>query len=190
MSRRRRGAGALALAVVPLMPAGSYAVDRGGALPQDVKDVNGSVYVDMEHRVIHAPEGVKMNRRELAHEIGHVFRSKYVSPDELARAARIVGAPAELTDRPNYGRMSAAEEWFADYYAAAASGDRSWKRTRNRDGSITGGSDFTYARVTPRRMRRFRRLLDEIGERENLGFGPLGKPRSGMTGANPIERVG
>lgn len=85
------------------------------------------------------------------HEAGHALDSQVLSDADRARFTRILGLTGDW-HRSDYGHSPA--EWFADYYSAAASG-----MDLSREGVDS------YARFTPRKLKRFDRALRRLALR-------------------------
>lgn len=152
---------------VPLMQ-GGYKIDRTTNGIPDTDQGGGYASADVQNGVIHSPG--PLSRRDLAHEVAHIFDYRVLTDADRAKISRILKAP---TDRQWYDGSGGAE-FFADYYAAAAMGDQPGKARRVKGGGLRGGEgDVTYTKIGRKRLRRFRRALDEIGDREHLGYGQL-----------------
>jgi hypothetical protein len=176
-----------ARSMVPVAPQ-RYTFDKGPQnAPQPVKDAQGYAWVDMQNNAIHAPHG--LSRREKAHEVGHVFDHQVLNDADRANLQKIVGARTGNW----YGGIAGPAEFFADYYAAAAMGDRPGHAVRVKGGGIQGARDvnINYTPINAKRLQRFKRALDAIGRRQNLGFGEMYARKNGpIVGANPIEQDG
>ena len=131
--------------------------DLGG--PADVPV--GSAFA--QGGTVYADRGT--DRYTLAHEIGHALDHLNLSDADRQRFYRIM-MPKKYKRNPGRpweggtgtsGGHSSLSEWFADYYAAAAT---------NLDLSRENAS--AYADLRPKRLRRFKRELRRVGLEDKL----------------------
>lgn len=94
-----------------------------------------------------------------AHEIGHLFDHQILTDGDRRYFSRLLQVPGEGDWRRGTGSngMESPSEWFADYYAAAAT------NLDPRRGSVA-----SYASVGPKRLVRFTKALDRLGRRHGL----------------------
>lgn len=143
----------------------------GWTVVQDEQAVNGAddamtgAYADAQNsRIVTASP---LTRRELAHEVGHLVDWQYLTDTDRERAARIMGVRAwDYTDN----KPMTGAEWFADYYAAAAT-DYNPAVRHLKGGGLRGGQDFTYAHITGKRLRDFQWFLLGLAARDGLRTG-------------------
>jgi hypothetical protein len=102
-----------------------------------------------------------LGRFARAHEIGHLLDAQVLTDGDRRFFTRLLGltGPWEQSDQTLLHPRS-PDEWFADYYAAAAIGMRL-------DGST--GLQGAYADWGPKRLARFEKALDRFGNRYRLG---------------------
>lgn len=138
-------------ACVPL-PAHGWTVVRDEAAVDGVDNQMTGAYADVAAaRVVTAQP---LNRLETAHEVGHIVDWQYLTDTDRAYLQRLLGAPRRDWFDYRTGDGDGAEV-FADYYAAAATGyDPAPRHVKG--GGLRSGSDFSYARVTGKRLRLFR----------------------------------
>lgn len=149
-------------APVPLPPDGwTFEIDPG-AVSRVTDGTLAYAYADDSSHIVAA---TPLNRRETAHEVGHVFDWQVLTDTDRAALIPIMGAP---TDR-DWGDPYGGCEWFADYYAAVSSDDM----RRRKRGGWTSGISAPYATITYRRLNRFRWFLLAVGVREQLTSGPI-----------------
>lgn len=97
-----------------------------------------------------------------AHETAHLFDSQVLSEGDRHYFQRLMQAPAgpwnhgEATGRVD--GLRSPNEWFADYYAAAATG----MTPQN------GYSVAQFAAIGPKRMVRFQKALQRLADRQHL----------------------
>ena len=102
-----------------------------------------------------------LDRFSRAHEIGHLLDAEILTDADRRRFTRIMrvpGAPDWWRGTGDDDGLLTPAEWFADYYAAAA--------TRM---DVRHGGVVSYATFTPRRLARFERALASLGRRHGLG---------------------
>jgi hypothetical protein len=125
-------------------------------------------YADPSTNVIHlGPEnaGHKFDRSDeftAAHEMAHLLDYGSLNDQWRARFQRTMGMHPGVWRRgtgTTRGGLRSPSEWFGDYYAASA--------IRLRPGEGVG----SYATITPRRLKRFERVLTEFA-----GTQPMLKP--------------
>lgn len=93
-----------------------------------------------------------------AHEIGHLFLETSIGDAERARVQRILRVKGPWDQGTGTeGGYSSPSEIAADYYAAAATGFPQ-----------AGKGVEGYASIGPKRLRRFKRYLDQVGRERGL----------------------
>lgn len=100
----------------------------------------------------------KDDRYSTAHEIGHLFLETSIGDRERERIRRILKVDGPWDQGTGLeGGYSSPSEIAADYYAAAATG-------YPHPGKDVSG----YARIGPKRLRRFKKYLDHVGKERGL----------------------
>lgn len=101
-----------------------------------------------------------LDRFSRAHEIGHVLDAEVLTDADRQTFRLIMRVPGDADWWNGPGDDDGLRtpcEWFADYYAAAAT------RMDARHGGVV-----SYATITPRRLARFEQTLDALGRRYGL----------------------
>jgi hypothetical protein len=119
-----------------------------------------------------------LGRQDRAHERFHTLDYDQFTAADRARAARII-APARAREASSdwwgatgdaAGGRPGLAELAADYYAAAITNMR--VRPKRQDGMKVSAPTSAYAHLQPRRLKKFKRFLDEWG-RGQLGPRPV-----------------
>lgn len=151
---------------VPLPPGAAWTiVHDAGAVSTETAGTMAYAYADVENaRIVTTGP---LDRREVAHEVGHIFDWKALTDTDRAWLTHIMGAPTDRT----WWQSRGGAEWFADYYAAIAT-DVDPRPHRTRRGGLTSGDGGApYATLTYRRLQRVRWFLLGITIRDGLQTG-------------------
>lgn len=119
-----------------------------------------TAYADPDTNTIHIPlDGV--HKFVKAHEVGHLFDAQILTDGDRRYFTRLMRAPAGPWSYANTsdprGEIS-PQEWFADYYGAAATGLT----------PANGVSPGSYAEIDDRRMRAFEKAMSRLMVRHKL----------------------
>lgn len=125
--------------------------------PADQPDTMGTALTDLASNTIYYRQPLDKFAR--AHEVGHLLDSQVLTDGDRHYFQRVMHAPAGAWNQGTGmdGGFQSPNEWFADYYAAAASGL-----------NLSRESVSSYATLRPKRLRRFARALDRLGHRRDL----------------------
>lgn len=117
-------------------------------------------YADPATNTIYLPNDPSPYAR--AHETGHLFDAQVLGDGDRIYFQKLMQAPAGPWDHGKaYGKVEgniSPNEWFSDYYAAAATG-----RTPQ-----NGYGGESFATIGPKRMIRFEKALARLGKRRSL----------------------
>lgn len=126
------------------------------ANPSGAADSMAPAATDMSTGTVYYSQ--KLDPFSKAHETGHVFDSEVLDSGERSFFQRLMHAPGGQWDQgTGVSGYHSPDEWFADYYAAAAN---------HLDLSKQGVS--SYATIGPKRLKRFEAALARLGQRKNL----------------------
>jgi hypothetical protein len=129
--------------------------------------VDASAYANPATNTVHTFQGGPQNRFTIAHEMAHLFAHQVLTDEDRARFTKMLRAPGGDWDRETDSPVGNAEEWFADYYAAAATG-YTGRAKRAKDGALIVKDLDAYADLGPRRIVKFKRAMDEIARARGL----------------------
>lgn len=138
---------------------------RGAQVVRDTPDAfraalgsrgaTASAYADTSTNTVHTLG--RPDPFQVAHEKGHLLDAQLLTDPDRVRISRMLRAPAKWdADR-------GGAEWFADYYAAAAT---NMKLRQHRGRAIVQQTMDSYADLGPRRLQRLRVMLDRIAQRQ------------------------
>lgn len=128
-----------------------------GPAPGLPGDYGGDIATDASTSTIYLGSG-KPGRFDRAHEIGHLLDAQVLTDGDRRYFSRLMQAPGgDWRQGTGPGSKVGGSEWFADYYAAAATG---LDLSRENVGS--------YAVLGPKRLRRFAAAMDRLGRRHDL----------------------
>lgn len=117
-------------------------------------------YADPATNTIYLPHDPNPYAR--AHETGHLFDTQVLSEGDRRYFQRLMHAPRGPWDHgETYGKVqgeASPNEWFADYYAAAATG----MTPQN------GHSIGQFAEIGAKRMKRFEKAMARLAKRHKL----------------------
>lgn len=117
-------------------------------------------YADPASSTIYLPHDPSPYAR--AHETGHLLDSQVLSEGDRRYFQRLMMAPdGPWNHGEAYGKVDgfrSPNEWFADYYAAAATGQT----------PANGHSIGQYAEIGPKRMKRFEKAMARLAKRHQL----------------------
>lgn len=155
---------------VPLPPTPWQVVrdqDAVAAVSSEHPGVFAYAYADVSHsRIVTTGP---LENTELAHEVGHLFDWQVLTDTDRSAFAAVMHSPARGWYELQMPSGDAAE-WFADYYAAAA-GNYDPRTRRVRGGGIRTGDTSPYAKITYKRLQRFRLMLLGVTVRDGLKTG-------------------
>lgn len=151
-----------ATAKVPQPPTGVRVVTDPAQVRAATSHIDGTAfaYADVTTGTIYT--SARLDRFELAHEVGHVVDWQLLTDQDRAVFAEITHAPAGGWFDWAYEGDGA--EYFADYYAAAAT-NFDPRPHRVKGGGLQGGSVGSYATITWPRLQAFKRYLNQLSAR-------------------------
>lgn len=139
---------------MPAPPTVNYAYGLDPNVTADGQHPTAYTYGDTVHLPDHAKS--MTNSFIKAHETGHVFDTEVLSDGDRYFLSRLIHAPPGPWQQQSV--YKSPNEWFADYYAAAASGVS----------PTNGDSVSMYATIGPKRLKRFEAALGRIAKRQHL----------------------
>jgi hypothetical protein len=127
-----------------------------GVAPGTPAGVLSGAQTDMNNGTIYST--VPLEPFDRAHEVGHVFDVQVLSDGDRRSFQRLMQAPSGAWNQGSAADTGGGpSEWFGDYYAAAATRmDPEHEHLGN------------YAKIGPKRLKRFERAMDRLGKRRNL----------------------
>lgn len=140
--------------LVPAPPEIHFKWGSPAGLEQDASFTAG---VDPASRTIYHTQ--TLDRLAGAHEVGHLLDAEVLNAGDRAYFTRILGltGPWNQGTGLTAGGLRSPNEWFADYYSAAANHFQP-----GRDGMSA------YAQIGPVRLQRFEKALGRLGQRRGL----------------------
>lgn len=140
----------------PFVPAPREAHYQQGTAPGLPADAMGNAATDVATRTVWYQGTLDPFVR--AHETGHLFDAESLSDGDRHYFQRVMQAPAgPWKTGTGLDGLKSPNEWFADYYATAAT---------NID--VKHAGEAAYATIGPKRLKRFEQALARLGRRQQL----------------------
>jgi hypothetical protein len=147
----------------PAPPRRNVVYDQTFNLPGELGPVGAYVQGDD----IHIRKGTRLDPVAAAHETGHLFDQQVLTDGDRHYITRLLHAQGPWRQGTGaQGGYSSPNEWFADYYAAAATG---WQPPHvTKSGGVIGGGTESYTHIGPKRLKRLEAALQRIQARKGL----------------------